>query len=662
MSEIYNTFLLLKPDELEVEYIIRNIPYNSSGSDEQLRERLIREQKDPSQVPSASHISSSPESELEDIKRTTTGLISGIAELTSCYSVVQHRTLLARNIHWSARAARLKNSYGELVGLKTVVDSLDRQKRNIVKSIKKCISEEESRPKDILPESSNTQKESTVDPQIFDNPSFASINPLTQELIPPRNQTPYNVAHTENCSPNSLTVPNTSIQPNPNIQNFQLSQSLHSVPNIQHPNSGVQQVLSYNYPPPRSPIENNIYHDVFDPHSSYPSNQEIGNRQQFLVPKFHEKYIPKWTIKFDGTNKSHDIQEFIFRLENMANRERYPLNELANIVHRFLDGSAERWYWIFIHNCPNATWPQTKQAFLSQFSNFGTDFEIRRRLENRHQKNGESFNDFLLEVQSLNIKLAVKFTEYELLQILRENMSIYLKEKTLALHFNSTEELRLICQKFERLCVSSYTRTMNGQNRNRVSSLELNQIDYPDYGSLATPQSSSNFCEVQELYPRWNINPHSQNQMIDTQVPVIETGILPCVSAPPVTQMSRLSISEIPDKVESQEYDISALNNLSTKSFYVGSKETNLICWNCRDLGHRYQDCSKDFLEIFCFGCGSRGVRKPNCFTCKKRSMENFKPNVTRSGMMLCSDQVATRPKPVMEDTASNTEPHNRHK
>ena len=59
------------------------------------------------------------------------------------------------------------------------------------------------------------------------------------------------------------------------------------------------------------------------------------------------------------------------------------------------------------------------------------------------------------------------------------------------------------------------------------------------------------------------------------------------------------------------------------------SANVKIICWNCKDLGHRYQDCQEEFLDVFCFGCGAANVRKPNCQACQvKKAAENYRPGV----------------------------------
>lgn len=48
---------------------------------------------------------------------------------------------------------------------------------------------------------------------------------------------------------------------------------------------------------------------------------------------------------------------------------------------------------------------------------------------------------------------------------------------------------------------------------------------------------------------------------------------------------------------------------------YEELSELSTVCWNCRKPGHRYQECLSD-RTVFCYGCGSPQVYKPNCGKC----------------------------------------------
>lgn len=136
----YSNFALLKPEELEVEYLVRGIPSNREGSEKQLFDYLTAEKNDPSKIHVDCHEYSSPDNECENIKCMVASLLNSITDLTKDYSVSQNQTILARNVHWHGRVQRLKHSFGELSGIKTAIDALERQKRVLLKSLKKAAS------------------------------------------------------------------------------------------------------------------------------------------------------------------------------------------------------------------------------------------------------------------------------------------------------------------------------------------------------------------------------------------------------------------------------------------------------------------------------------------------------------------------------------------
>lgn len=47
---------------------------------------------------------------------------------------------------------------------------------------------------------------------------------------------------------------------------------------------------------------------------------------------------------------------------------------------------------------------------------------------------------------------------------------------------------------------------------------------------------------------------------------------------------------------------------------------TKIKCWNCDDFGHFWDDCLKE-RSIFCYGCGSKNVYKPQCARCANKKL-----------------------------------------
>lgn len=73
---------------------------------------------------------------------------------------------------------------------------------------------------------------------------------------------------------------------------------------------------------------------------------------------------------------------------------------------------------------------------------------------------------------------------------------------------------------------------------------------------------------------------------------------------------TRKSVAEVQFKEEGREETppppcIDAVNNV-------------LKCWNCEEAGHFWDNCLKD-RTIFCYGCGTKNVYKPQCPRCANR-------------------------------------------
>ena len=54
---------------------------------------------------------------------------------------------------------------------------------------------------------------------------------------------------------------------------------------------------------------------------------------------------------------------------------------------------------------------------------------------------------------------------------------------------------------------------------------------------------------------------------------------------------------------------------------YVSEAVTTLICWNCRESGHRFSVCRAD-RKVFCYGCGAPDTYLPDCQRCAKPKNE----------------------------------------
>lgn len=70
-------------------------------------------------------------------------------------------------------------------------------------------------------------------------------------------------------------------------------------------------------------------------------------------------------------------------------------------------------------------------------------------------------------------------------------------------------------------------------------------------------------------------------------------------------------------ELELDDKDEELLGNVSTIN-----KNSNITCWNCKKQGHAFVDCLEE-RSIFCYGCGTENVFKPNCTQCKNQGNLN---------------------------------------
>ncbi|CAD7089964.1 unnamed protein product [Hermetia illucens] len=78
---------------------------------------------------------------------------------------------------------------------------------------------------------------------------------------------------------------------------------------------------------------------------------------------------------------------------------------------------------------------------------------------------------------------------------------------------------------------------------------------------------------------------------------------------------SRLSHQLHSYSAESEEgVDIKSISGNPQSEIH--DRDLDLVCWNCRQIGHLFEDCWED-PKVFCFGCGRPNTRKPVCPNCR---------------------------------------------
>lgn len=162
--------------------------------------------------------------------------------------------------------------------------------------------------------------------------------------------------------------------------------------------------------------------------------------------------IRQWSLRFSGSPSGIDIEDFIFRLEKQAELDGVSHAALVIGIGDLLIDRANQWYWTFQRRTVQPTWNELKEALIDRYSpRRDTDYDIKSKIENRHQRPNECFSDYCQDIEALSVRLVRRMRESELIEILRRNMRVELR-RALCYHQSRTiNQLLRQCSDFEKL-------------------------------------------------------------------------------------------------------------------------------------------------------------------------------------------------------------------
>lgn len=577
----------LSPEELEVEFLVRGLSGSTIESEVTLIDLLKREEKDSALIPQVSHIKEVPKDEIL-ICRKKGDEFSALADnIDKNTPLADIEALLTKTQHYYDRAVRIKNTFGEVNNIISVCTLIKRVGQRICNVIEQLKAANTSATSDVNPVIDLENMDTTANEVSFSTPP--RINVTTQ---------PVNMVNSVNVSTiiGSITTSSVPIYSRSNFCSTQSSWSCFSSqapslpmrtvsfarPDNSNLNSEQSAMHMFNYPYPypypfpyypigfMQPEYNSEFPRPSASHSTSFSNptpqRHFGND---FYPRPHMNRIPKWNISFDGINSKLDVHDFIRRLEITATNDYFPVDNLCRVIQHFVTGIAEKWLWTYFRLNQNPTWAELRAALLTRFTSHESERANRRFIEQKEQGAKESFNSYLLEMQTLNGHLSTPFSDDELLSIIRERMSPALQNATLTSNFDSLESLRVVCQRYERLWkLTNFDPRVGSSNIKSSSKPSVNEI--------------SRDCEI----------PLNFSSML---VENVESG-------------------------ENIMSEIAALNSRESRD--RGERGLYPICWNCDDIGHKIDECKRPLKKYVCRQCGSK------CPSCVKRYLENFRTNV----------------------------------
>lgn len=220
--------------------------------------------------------------------------------------------------------------------------------------------------------------------------------------------------------------------------------------------------------------------DAYVAEQAAPIPQRSGYGQQAGNGMAGGHNIHKWSLRFDGSSNGLDAADFIFRLERQAQLYGVAQRALVIGIGELLTGRAAQWYWTYQRQAPDAGWDGFRRAFMRRYApHQDTDFEIRAKMENRWQRQGESFSDYCQDVEAMAIRLVRAMQDDELVEVLRRNMSMQLQTALWQTRTRTVDELLEQCNAYERVLKEGQRRSSQRQP------MRLHEVSQPEFQGMA---------------------------------------------------------------------------------------------------------------------------------------------------------------------------------
>lgn len=251
--------------------------------------------------------------------------------------------------------------------------------------------------------------------------------------------------------------------------------------------------------------------------------------------------IEKWP-KFSGDTNPVPVVDFLRQIEILSRSYQVTPAELR--MHAHLLFKEDAYVWFTAYEGQLNSWETLLTYLKMRYDNPNRDRFIREEMRNRKQKPNELFSAYLTDLEAMSQRMNRKMTSEEKFDIIVENMKLSYKRRLALEPVDSIEHLAQLCYRFDALEANLYT------SRTGSKPVMLNAI-------LDDEDSDREIDHTEET----------------------------CLLA-----------------LQARNFKKGPANS-STAKGNPGNERKPLLCWNCRNNGHMWRDCSQK-KGIFCHICG----------------------------------------------------------
>lgn len=304
------------------------------------------------------------------------------------------------------------------------------------------------------------------------------------------------------------------------------------------------------------------------------------------------KSIPvyKWPVKFNGRVDKSSLNSFLQRVEELRLARKCSKEELFEAASDLFEDYSLEWFRAQLRHNRFNSWDSLVNALRQDFLPTDYDSELWKQIERRTQHTNEPVVIYISIMENLFECLSEKPTEKRKLRTLMSQVLPEYQSHLALQDIPDVSSLVVVCRALEDS--ERIKKAFRPPPNKNICTLE------PGLASSSSEQVLSNTAACCH-------NVHaavcSHNEMIGSGTRASEF---------------RSEVSNVNTARKTYPRKKSGINQVS-----------EVRCWKCNGIGHIKRNCRKSQRTPTCFGCGKKGVIRPNCSNChpKNQHTENEK-------------------------------------
>lgn len=269
-----------------------------------------------------------------------------------------------------------------------------------------------------------------------------------------------------------------------------------------------------------------------------------------------DRRMEKWHVTFDGDPRHRSLEDFLHKVQRLADMDNIPNDILFRRIHTILRDGAYDWYLCYANEFQS--WEDFERKIRYMFGNPNRDQGNRQKIYERKQQRNESFLLFKMEIERLNKLLTNPLGQERIFEVIWDNMRPHYKS-------------RLACRPVR----------------------DLPTLEYYAYRIDANDPA---LRQTRDPAPR---NVHNVEVEDDEQGSYSESEEVNAIGG-------RFGRNRRPREEGSGPNRPQANASTPTKD------PPKFICWNCRKPGHLWRDCRLE-RTVFCYTCGAPDQMTNSC-------------------------------------------------